>query len=219
MRLYALFCLLICFLLFSCPPPTSPIENTKAQQEDTALPDTNNHTECSTFAMVKDFTGNDGCRFLFELENGDKLLPHEMPLMDFKLANNQAVKIDYNIIKDAVSACMMESQIIRVVCISLIGQTGGVKPAKTPCVKVNSYSESKWLKNLAADMNPYIVTRYDYLADGWAYLLDNGRIKKLYDCQGTLMCSVEGKAMNECTVKIKKMGEGTVIHSTKPPRN
>lgn len=219
MRHYTLLSLIACLFLFSCPPPSTPIEETKAEMDDAVKPDPNASADCSTFAMVRDFTGQDGCRFLLELSNGEKLLPNDMPIMDFKLTNNLAVNIDYDIIKDGVSACMMESKIVSVTCIQLIGQTGGVKPAKTPCVKVNNYAESKWLKRLAGDMNPYIVTRYDYLADGWAYLLDNGRVKKLYDCQGTLMCSVKGKMMNECVTQIKEMGDGTVIHATKPPRN
>ncbi len=219
MNLYSLLCLLACFVLFSCPPPTSPIKETKAEVAEPAKPQTTQDADCSVFAMVKDFSGNDGCRFLFELNNGDRLLPNEMPLMDFKLANNQAVNIEYDIIRDGVSACMMESNIVRITCITLIGQTGGVKPAKTPCVKANNFSESKWLKSIAGDMNPYMVTRFPYQGEGWAYLLDNGRIKKLYDCQGTLMCSVEGKMMNACVTQIKEMGEGTVIHTSKPPRN
>lgn len=219
MKPYSLLSFIACLFLFSCPPPASPIEDTKVEMADAVQSEEQTAAKCSTFAMVKDYTGNDGCRFLFELNNGDKLLPNEMPLMDFKLANNQAVNIDYAIIRDGVSACMMESHIVRITCITLIGQTGGIKPAKTPCVKVNNYIESKWLKSIAGDMNPYIVTRFDYLEDGWAYLLDNGLEKKLFDCQGALMCSVEGKAMNECTTKIKNMGEGTVIHATKPPRN
>ena len=219
MNQYSFLSLLACFVLFSCPPPSSPIEDPKKEMAEEIKSDNTTNAECSIFAMVKDFTGNDGCRFLFELNNGDKLLPNEMPIMDFKLSNNQAVNIEYDIIRDGVSACMMESEIVRVTCITLIGQTGGVKPAKTPCVKANNYTESKWLKSIAGDMNPYIVTRYSYLADGWAYLLDNGRVKKLYDCQGTLMCSVEGKMMNACVTQIKEMGEGTVIHTSKPPRN
>ena len=175
--------------------------------------------ECATHAIVKDFTGQDGCRFLFELNNGDKLLPNEMPLMDFKLANNQVVTLDYDVIKDGVSACMMESQIVRVTCINFIAQTGGVRGAKAACVKVDNYSTSKWMKSIAGDMNPYIVTRYSYGNNEWAYLLDNGRVKKLYDCQGTELCSVSGKALNECSKTIQGLGEGKIIHATKPPRN
>lgn len=68
-------------------------------------------------------------------------------------------------------------------------------------------------------MNPYIVTRYSYGNNEWAYLLDNGRVKKLYDCQGTELCSVSGKALNECSKTIQGLGEGKIIHATKPPRN
>ena len=68
-------------------------------------------------------------------------------------------------------------------------------------------------------MNPYMITRYDYLTDGWAYLVDNGRQKKLIDCQGTEICSVLGKALNDCSRKVSTLGKGTVIHATKPPRN
>jgi len=175
--------------------------------------------ECETYAMVRDFTGNDGCRFLFVLDNGDKLLPNEMPLMDFKLADNQQVKISYDVVKDGLSACMMENFIVKVNCITLIGQTGGVKPAKIPCVKVDNYNDSKWLQRMAGEMRPYKVTRYTYLTDGWAYLIDNSREKKLIDCQGTEICTVLGKALSPCTEKIKNFGQGTVIYATKPPRN
>ena len=160
MNQYSFLSLLACFVLFSCPPPSSPIEDPKKEMAEEIKSDNTTNAECSIFAMVKDFTGNDGCRFLFELNNGDKLLPNEMPIMDFKLSNNQAVNIEYDIIRDGVSACMMESEIVRVTCITLIGQTGGVKPAKTPCVKANNYTESKWLKSIAGDMNPYICLLY-----------------------------------------------------------
>ncbi len=217
MRHFSLFTLFVCLFLMACPSRKTPLEETASAS--TQLVTANQNTECSTYAMVKDFTGMDGCSILFELNNGDKLLPSEMPLMDFTLEANQAVRIDYDIIMDGVSACMMESQIIKVNCINLIAMTGGVKPTKTACVKADSYDKSKWLKHIAGDMNPYMVIRYNYNTDGWAYLLDNGRERKLYDCQGTLICTAYGKALNECTTQIKNLGKGTTIHATKPPRN
>ncbi len=217
MRYYHLLILLGCFILFSCPRKSTPQEVVTTTEPGKELDKSN--MECETSAMVRDFTGNDGCRFLFVLDNGDKLLPNEMPLMDFKLADNQLVKIGYDVVKDGLSACMMENFIVKVNCITLEGMTGGVKPAKKPCVKVDNYNDSKWLKSMAGEMKPYIVTRYTYLTDGWAYLIDNGRQKKLIDCQGTEICSVQGKALNACTEKVKSLGKGTVIYATKPPRN
>ncbi len=214
MKYHHLLSILACFLLYSCPPRSTQQGEVKREADVAVQSD----KECSTTAMVKDFTGMDGCRFLFVLDNGDKLLPNEMPIFDFKLADNQVVKIDYDVIKDGLSACMMESYIVKVNCITLVGQTGGVKPMKTPCVKVDNYAESKWLKSMAKDMNPYMVTRFTYLTDGWAYLLDSGTQKKLIDCQGNVICTARGKALSECTKKIKNLGKGTVIHATKPPR-
>jgi len=216
MRHYSIISLFACLFLMACPSRKTPLEETSSPTTQPVA--TSQNSECSTYAMVKDFTGMDGCRILFELNNGDKLLPNEMPLMDFTLENNQAVKIDYDIVKDGVSACMMESEIIKVNCINLIGLTGGVKPAKTPCVKADNYEGSKWLKHIAGDMSPYLVTRYSYNTDGWAYLLENGRERKLYDCQGSLICTAYGKALNECTTQIANLGKGTIIHATKPSR-
>jgi|GEM_PF-262086 len=213
MKLLSFISLLSCFLLCSCPPRSTQQGETTPPEKDVAA-----ETEaCGTTAMVQDFAGQDGCGFMFVLNNGDKLLPNDMPILDFKLATNQAVTIDYNIVRDGVSACMMESAIVSVTCITLVGQTGGVKPAKQACVKVDSFSKSKWLQRIAKDMNPYMVTRFSYLTDGWAYLLDNGRQKLLYDCQGNLICTARGKALSECTKTIKNLGEGKVIHATKPP--
>lgn len=214
---YSLISLLACLFLFSCPSRSIPQNEVKDESNELLSEET--MKDCTIDVLVKDYKGMDGCRFLFVLNNGEKLLPNEMPVMDFKLANNQAVKIDYNVIKDAVSACMMESQIIKVNCITLVGQTGGVKPIKQPCVKTDNYADSKWLKSIAKDMKPYIVTRFTYQTDGWAYLLDSGTQRKLIDCQGNVICTARGKAMSDCTKKIKNLGEGIVIHATKPPRN
>lgn len=208
---------LICCLVFSCNSRSTQKGAVGDQELVVHTPSQN--SDCETEAMVKDFTGMDGCRFMFVLDNGDKLNPNEMPLMDFKLANNQKVKISYDIVKDGLSACMMEKHIIKVNCIELIGQTGGVKPVKTACVKVDNFSESKWLKSIAGEMKPIKVLRYTYLGDGWAYLLDNGLEKRLIDCQGTEICTIEGKAMNTCSIKIKSLGKGTTIYSTKAIRN
>ena len=215
MKLLSIIPLMCCFLLCSCP-------SRKTQQGEVAQPakevatDTKN---CSTHAMVRNFDGMDGCDFLFVLNNGDKLLPSEMPIMNFKLANNQAVTIDYDIVRDGVSACMMESNIVAITCITLVGQTGGLKPAKKACVKADNYSDSKWMKYIAGDMKPYLVTRFSYMNDGWAYLLDDGRHKKLYDCEANLICTELGKALNECSKTIKSLGQGTIIHTSKPSRN
>jgi len=205
-----------CFL-FSCPP--REVQQEKVSISEPGKVESPDNKDCDVQVMVQDATGMDGCRFLFVLDNGEKLLPSEMPLMDFKLAANQLVKISYSVIEDGVSACMMENQIIKVNCIEFITQTGGVKPTKKTCMKVDNYNESKWLKSIAADMKPYMVTRFTYLTDGWAYLIDNGKQKKLIDCQGTEVCTLLGKAGGPCYEKIRNLGKGEVIYSKTDVRN
>lgn len=218
MKSYHFFVLfLACCFLYSCPPrAVQQEEASTAEPVKAEMPDNKN---CDTQVMVQDATGMDGCRFLFVLDNGDKLLPNEMPLMDFKLAGNQLVKINYSIIEDGVSACMMENQIVKVHCIEFITQTGGVKPMKKQCVMVENYNDSRWLKNFAADMQPHMITRFSYLTDGWAYLIDNGKEKKLIDCQGTEVCTLLGKAGGPCYEKIRNLGKGIVIYSKTDVRN
>jgi hypothetical protein len=209
--------LLASCLLYSCPSRT--VEQETVDTKVSVAEEASNNKDCDTQAMVQDASGMDGCRFLFILDSGEKLLPNEMPLMDFKLAGNQLVNISYTVIEDGVSACMMENQIVKVNCIEFITQTGGVRPAKKECVKVDNYNESKWLKYIAADMSPHMITRFAYLTDGWAYLIDNGVQKKLIDCQGREVCTLLGKAGGPCYDKIRNLGKGEVIYSKTDVRN
>ena len=218
MKIYYFLALFIasCFL-FSCP--SRVIQKEAVDAEEPTESEVSDYKDCDTRVMVEDATGLDGCRFLIVLDNGDKLLPQEMPLMDFKLGGNQLVKISYSVIEDGVSACMMENQIVKVHCIEFLTQTGGVKPTKKTCIKVDNYNDSKWLKHFASDMEPFMITRFPYLTDGWAYLIDNGREKKLIDCQGTEVCSLLGKAGGPCYDKIRNLGKGVVIYSKTDVRN
>ncbi len=219
MKVYHLLFLFIasCFL---CSCPSRAVQQEALSATEPVKAELSDNKDCDTQVMVQDATGMDGCRFLFVLDNGDKLLPNEMPLMDFKLAGNQMVRISYSVIEDGVSACMMENQMIKVQCIEFITQTGGVKPAKKACVKVDNYNESKWLKFITAEMKPYTITRFPYLTDGWVYLIDSGVEKKLIDCQGTEVCTALGKAMGPCYKKIQNLGkEGVVIFSKTDVRN
>ena len=210
------------FIIASCILYSCPARSVQQDTVGTTIPmevEVPNNKDCDQQAMVQDASGTDGCRFLFVLDNGDKLLPNEMPLMDFKLAGNQLVKISYTVIEDGVSACMMENQIVKINCIEFITQTGGVRPAVKQCVKVDNYNNSKWLRNIAAGMKPHMITRFNYLTDGWAYLIDNGLKKTLIDCQGTEVCTVLGKAGGPCYEKIRNLGKGEVIYSKTDVRN
>lgn len=201
-------------LLFAC-------DQKKAKTADTTDPapvPSAKTAECTIDVFVMDLQGMDGCSFLFQTAEGEKYLPNSVPDPSFEFEANQMLSIGYTEVKDGASICMMESKIIDVHCMEFKGLTGGIKPMKNQCEKVESITESDWLSRLKKENNAYKITRYDYLSSRYAYLVDNGRYKQLYDCAGSLICRVEGKAMNECYHKISKM-KGELLIWDKDARN
>jgi hypothetical protein len=77
---------------------------------------------CGTAATVRDLTGLDGCGWVFELEDGTKLIPHwqwgfcgtpplpegmtEDPLFQYEYVDGKPVFIEYAILTDMSTACM-----------------------------------------------------------------------------------------------------------------
>jgi hypothetical protein len=91
---------------------------------------------CAIPATVRNFTGLDGCGFVFELEDGTRLeplrsgycgtppLPKEVtedPLYNFTFADGKKVKIEYEK-TESVSICMV-GQTVKITCITEIENT------------------------------------------------------------------------------------------------
>jgi len=86
---------------------------------------------CSTFATVRDLTGLDGCGWVFELQDGTRLEPlrifrcatppvkemTEDPLNDFEFIDGKKVMIDYDLVENGASICMV-GPVVRITCIS-----------------------------------------------------------------------------------------------------
>lgn len=87
---------------------------------------------CETRATVKDLTGLDGCGFIFELEDGTRLEP-QLPagcgfgsmamaspddaLFNFEWRDGKVVMIDYELVPDGVSICMV-GDIVKITCLT-----------------------------------------------------------------------------------------------------
>ena len=78
--------------------------------------------------IVKDYTGLDGCGFIIELDNGEKLEPAEMVDTGFVLYDGQRVQVTYSGLKDVGSICMA-GKIVRIETIEEIG-----------CNEISTYS-------------------------------------------------------------------------------
>ena len=167
---------------------------------------------CFTTALVKDMNGLDGCTFLLELDNGDRLLPLEIKGKNFDFKNNQLVEIGYKIVPDAMSVCMAETQAVNVTCIKLVALTGGIKPSKpvkVECAELNAPYDKSWMKDNVIRIKPRQIDRYKYL-DGWAYHLVNNETEYIIDCQNTTLCS--GKRGNsKCKEYLSRMTEKFTI--------
>ena len=174
--------------------------------------DSSNNNACNTFATVKDYTGLDGCRFLLVLENGEKWLPVKVNDKDFVFKDNQKIKFGYTVLEDVMSVCMAESKSVELTCIELISEgSSKLKPApskgmpeKKPCVETTKPNEVEWMTDLIKKLKPYRIVRYNYL-DGYAYLFQSAPIAGLYDCQGTFLCELTGKMINDCSKKVNHL--------------
>ncbi len=89
------------------------------------------HTACNdgklflgeTEGIVKDYTGLDGCGFIIELSNGDRLEPAQVVDSSFVFYDGQKVIFTYTELKDVGSICMV-GKIVRIESIREAGCNG-----------------------------------------------------------------------------------------------
>ncbi len=102
--------LFFCFLIFS-----SNNCSEESNSENTSL--------CKTTGIIRDLSGLDGCTFLIELDNGDRLLPADIAISNFSMEDFKEgikVKFSYEELKDMVSICMAEKSIVRITCLEIL---------------------------------------------------------------------------------------------------
>jgi hypothetical protein len=103
---------------------------------DEAIEVQNPQADCSTHATIKDLTGLDGCGFVFELEDGTRLLPIVVfycgtpplpkdlppnPLAGYEYLNGKKVMIDYTLSEGYAGTCMA-GKYASITCISDVPQ-------------------------------------------------------------------------------------------------
>ncbi len=93
-------------------------------------------SNCTSAATVRDFTGLDGCGFIFELEDGTLLQPFRLgycgtsplpkeitddPLFNFVFANGKKVMIGYEKL-ESPSICMV-GPVVKITCLEEVKTT------------------------------------------------------------------------------------------------
>src|SRR5688500_9190767 len=104
---------------------------------DEAIEVQDSEVNCSTPATIKDLTGLDGCGFVFELEDGTRLLPVVVfccgtpplpenpppnPLVGYEYVDGKKVMIDYTLSEGYAGACMA-GEYASITCISDVALT------------------------------------------------------------------------------------------------
>ena len=93
---------------------------------------------CATSATVRDLTGLDGCGFVFELEDGNKIIPIRLffcgtppltteviddPLLNFVFEDGKKVKIGYQEIETGMVTTCMVGKLVKITCIEMVGSS------------------------------------------------------------------------------------------------
>ena len=160
--------------------------------------------KCGTVAKVVDLKGLDGCGMLFEI-NQKRLNPIEFKVPKPDLADGTAIGLDYLPLKGVMSTCMAESGSIIVTCITVL---------KRPCPRFTSVDEILWLADLKQKMRPQKIMYFQNEQDEDLFVLDLGKYKYLYTCQGALDCSLSTEdTKSECYLKFAALKNGATIYS------
>ncbi len=90
-------------------------------------------TDCTIPATIVDLSGLDGCGYVFELENGERLEPRIIfecygpngggdpglidPLIDYEFVHGKKVLIEYTVIPNGVGTCQAGTA-VRITCLT-----------------------------------------------------------------------------------------------------
>lgn len=162
---------------------------------------------CDTEARVLDYTGLDACRFLLELKDGTRLLPITLSDPGFLFSEEQVVKIQYKLVKDAVTACMTAAIPAEITCITEIKK--GTKPGQLFAKKVCSDTEAPlslaWVKKTVMH-NKVSEVKRGYKESTPYYIMYGNVYVLLYSCEGAVVCEYAKSEKNtSCEGRINQL--------------
>lgn len=154
--------------------------------------------QCKHSGTVKDYTGLDGCKWMIEMSNGEKLQPISETGEALPFFDGQLIKFSYKEVKDGMSICMA-GKMVRLTCIS----TTDVAPeTPNPCLETpESVMSIAWMKREIekSDIDAVYET---VIEDARAYYFHNSKccdqLSFLFDCQGNKLCINGGITGGDC---------------------
>ncbi|WP_235299547.1 hypothetical protein [Portibacter marinus] len=196
--------ILIFLLIYGCNT-TKVLEATNELEDETTI--------CNHRALLVDLTNNENCGFLFQLDDGTKLLPSEMPSVDIPFIDGSYVYIGYKKYDEVKtrtnSLCGQEDVVVEITCIrEYEDEKAETSLTYEDCESVRNIAKTPWMKNLNAKLKPQKIYEYDYDV-GYLYLFNVNGVNYLYDCLGNQMCTTEDGG--DCLSLIETLGEGKVL--------
>jgi len=196
--------ILLVFLLIGCKT-SKVIQPNQELVEDTTI--------CEQRALLLDRTGDENCGFLFQLDDGTKLLPSTMPEVDIPFIDGDYVYIGYKRYDEETtrtnSLCGQEDEVVEITCIRKYAISDGTAPkTHEDCQPVAKIADHTWLPEVSDKLKAQKAFEFDYEI-GYLYLLNANGVSHLYDCLGNKMCSTTDNG--DCSSLIETLGEGKVI--------
>lgn len=169
-----------------------------------------NETSCNTVGKVVDYTGLlDGCKFMIELENGERFNPVKMSVEGFRFRDGQKIKFGYTELEEMMSICMAESAFVEITCIEDMDKM--TNPDPHHCVDTKNPFEVEWMNKAIDRHNPNQIVKYKNGASR-LYLFKGIPTNYLYDCHGNFICESYGKTDDKCqTDYLNDLPKGKII--------
>lgn len=143
-------------------------------------------------ARCIDASYQSGCRFLFQLKDGNVLIPVAFADCECPLTPERAYRLRYEILPDEVFACTAEATPVRITYCEPLGSavpegTGGIKPGKPLCAWTQDPYQIPWMEQILGQTDADLVTRFVW-QDGGAYYFQSPRGNYLFSCTGEELC-------------------------------
>ena len=173
-------------------------------------------TNCQFEITLLDYRQNSDCQFLFQLEDGTKLLASAMPLVDIPFFDGQKMIIGYRAYESEHTKtnvkCQIADKVVEITCIEKVEDKLAEVTSHEDCSEVKNLFLIMWMREAVTKIKPQKIFEYVY-DPGFLYLFSKGDVSYLYDCLGNAMCSTDDGG--DCSSLISTLGQGKLIQVLK----
>lgn len=141
---------------------------------------------CQMEGKVIQMDGLDGCQWLIQTKDGQKLLPQNAA--EFALTDGQSVYFNYRVF-DGMSICMAEDLIVTLTCLEI---------RKVTECSDGGWEQIEWLRHLIEDEGVRKIDQFRAKDQLWYHITFQPDAYAWYNCHGQKIClSDQGCMLDE----------------------